>query len=70
MHVRWENGLFRVVLADNEWSTAVALLPQDGAPAFAEFQLRQVASTLFNRLNNSYELYFRAGPWTSGKFAS
>jgi hypothetical protein len=63
---------YEVYLADNEWSYALVIynIPSidDRILGFANINLKRTAKKLFDKLNESYDLYVRCGPWTSGKY--
>lgn len=63
-----ENKLFKVCLADNEYSIAVIIIVNEDSPAFAEANIDKVFDKLAYDLWEMYEVRTRCGAWTSGEY--
>jgi len=66
------NGHCNLILADNEWSLAIAFVPHDDGHEGLHMQwIGQVAQKTFKRLHDiGWRLSVRCGPWTSGRWAA
>jgi hypothetical protein len=71
------SALLDVCVADNEWSTAVFVVPAEGLVEYpskmnlAYHHLNPTARNLFKKLIDAgYTLSVRASAWTSGKYVS
>jgi len=68
-----ENGLLSVCTADNEWSEAVFVCPNeyvlDGHPELLNLAYRHLPNVMkhIKKGLRQYELRVRCGPWTSGR---
>lgn len=63
-----ENKLFKVCLADNDYSIAVILMVNEDAPSFAEANIDKVFDKIAYGLWELYEVRIRCGAWTSGDY--
>jgi len=58
------NGLFDLILGDNESMISVCLISRVDSPAFAHSLVNKEADKLFDKLFDLYELYVRTSAWT------
>lgn len=63
-----ENKLFKVCLADNDYSVAVILMVNEDAPSFAGSKIDSIFDKLVYNLWEFYEVRIRCGAWTSGEY--
>lgn len=63
-----ENKLFKVCLADNDYSVAVILMVNEDAPSFTESNIDKIFDKLAYDLWEMYEVRIRCSAWTSDEY--
>lgn len=63
-----ENGLYDVLLADNEHSIALVLMVNDNELSFAGSKMDSIFDKLLYKLWEMYSLSFRSTAWTSSEY--
>lgn len=65
-----ENGLYEIILGDNETSIAVVVSVKGEAPNFTDDKSIKFSKKFFDELYHIYKdnVRIRCGPWLSGKY--